>query len=62
LIRPSSASDRINADVKVLLTLAMANPVDGVTRRFASTSASPLTPRHEDPSGMTMATDIPGIA
>ena len=57
---PSSARARISAAVKVLLTLAIANAVDGVTGVFFATSARPLTPSQELPSGKRIVTEMPG--
>ena len=60
--RPSSTSWRMSAEVNVLLTLAKANAVSGVTFVPAATSASPLTPVHVVPSGRRIVADTPGIA
>ena len=49
-----------SAPVNVLLTLAIANEVEGVTGRLALTSAIPLTPSHELPSGKRIVTEMPG--
>ena len=52
----------ISAAVNVLLTLAIANDVERVTADLPPMSAMPLTPSHVEPSGRTMATEMPGIA
>ena len=57
---PSCARARTSAAVKVLLMLAIANVVDGVTGAFFATSARPLAPSHELPSGNRMVTEMPG--
>src|SRR5213595_3141994 len=60
--RPSPTSWRIMADVSVLLMLAKANAVSGVTGRFAATSARPETPVQLVPSGSRIVAETPGIA
>ena len=57
---PSCARASTSAAVNVLLTLAIANEVDGVTGVLATTLANPLTPCQALPSGNRMVTDMPG--
>ncbi len=59
---PSSHSARISAEVNVLLTLATAKAVSGVTGVLVAMSAKPLAPRQTVPSGKRIAAEMPGIA
>ena len=59
-IAPSCARAITSAAVNVLLMLAIANEVDGVTGVFVATSATPLTPSHALPSGNRIVTEMPG--
>src|SRR5262245_35787978 len=60
--RPSSTSWMITADVSVLLTLAKAKAVSGVTGWFFATFARPETPVQLVPSGRRTVAETPGIA
>ena len=59
---PSSHSARISAEVNVLLTLARAKAVSGVTFVSVAMSARPPDPRHTVPSGKRIAAEMPGMA
>ncbi len=48
--------------MNVLLTLATAKAVSGVTGDLVLRSAKPLDPRQTVPSGKRIATEMPGIA